>query len=289
MAGCRFHLARLAFLTGGGALMEIKNRLVLITGASSGIGAATARAMAREGGRILLLARTRSALEAVAAEIKKAGGDAWVYPVDLSDAKAVEQTAKAILSEVGVPDILVNNAGAGRWLPLEDTEPEEAVQMMASPYFGAFYVLRYFLAAIRQRGTGHIVNLTSPAGFVSWPGATAYAVARWAMRGLHEALRAELHETAIKVTLVVPSAVASTYFANNPGGEERLPGIAKLYRTLKPEDVAEAIVDGVRRGRREVIIPPLLRLTIRLHRFLPGLVEWTLLKTAAKRSSGPPH
>jgi short-subunit dehydrogenase len=270
--------------------MEIKDRLVLITGASSGIGAATARAMAREGGRVLLLARTRSALEAVAAEIKKAGGDAWVYPVDLSDAKAVEQTAQAILREVGVPDILINNAGAGRWLPLEETEPEEAVQMMASPYFGAFHILRYFLSAMRQRGTGHIVNLTSPAGFVAWPGATAYAVARWAMRGLHEALRAELHETAIKVTLVVPGAVASTYFANNPGGQERLPGIAKLYRTLAPEDVAEAIVGGVRREKREVIIPPLLRLTIRLHRFLPGLVEWTLLKTAAKRSSsGPPH
>ena len=149
--------------------MEIKGRLILITGASSGIGAATARAMAREGGKILLLARTLSALEAVAVEIKQRGGEAWVYPVDLSDAKAVEQTAQAILTEVGVPDILINNAGAGRWLPLDETEPAEAVQMMASPYFGAFYVLRYFLSPMRKRGTGHIVNLTSPAGFVSPP------------------------------------------------------------------------------------------------------------------------
>ena len=264
--------------------MEIKGRLVLITGASSGIGAATAKAMAREGGRILHLARRRSSLEEVAAEIKKNGGEAWVYPVDLSDAKAVEQTAGAILSEVGVPDILINNAGAGRWLPIDETAPDEAVQMMASPYFGAFYVTRFFLPAMRKRGTGHIVNLTSPAGFVVWPGATAYSVARWAMRGLHESLRAELDGTAIKVTLIVPTAVASTYFANNPGGEERLPGIAKLYGMLTPEQVAEAIVRGVRREQREVIIPPLLSLTIRFHRYLPGLVRWALLKTAAKRA-----
>jgi short-subunit dehydrogenase len=268
--------------------MEIKGRLVLITGASSGIGAGTARAMAREGGKILLLARTRSALEEVAAEIKQGGGEAWVYPVDLSDAKAVEQTAHAILTEVGVPDILINNAGAGRWLPLDETEPTEAVQMMASPYFGAFYILRYFLGPMRKRGTGQIVNLTSPAGFVSWPGATAYAVARWSMRALHESLPAGLHVTEIGVTLVVPGAVASTYFANNPGGEERLPGIAKLYRTLTPEDVAEAIIRGVRHERCVVILPWLLNLTIRLHRLFPGIVEWMLLKTAAKRSKAAP-
>jgi short-subunit dehydrogenase len=154
--------------------------------------------------------------------------------------------------------------------------------MMASPYFGAFYMTRYCLAAMRRRGTGHIVNITSPAGFVSWPGATAYAVARWAMRGLHEALRAELNDTDIKVTLVVPTAVASTYFANNPGGEERLPGIAKLYGKLTPEQVAEAIVRGVQRDKREVIIPPLLKFTIRLHRYCPGVVERLLLRTAVR-------
>jgi NADP-dependent 3-hydroxy acid dehydrogenase YdfG len=152
--------------------------------------------MAREGGRVLLLARTVAALERMAAEIKTMGGEAWVYPVNLSDAKAVEQTGRAIQQEVGVPDILINNAGAGRWLPVEETSPEEAVQMMASPYFGAFYITRAFLAAMRQRGTGHTVNLTSPAGFVAWPNATAYGVARWAMRGFLKALRADLHETA---------------------------------------------------------------------------------------------
>jgi uncharacterized protein len=102
------------------------------------------------------------------------------------------------------------------------------------------------------------------------------------MRGLHEALRAELNDSNIRVTLIVPTAVASTYFANNPGGEERLPGIAKLYGKLTPEQVAEAIVRGVKRNKREVIIPPLLKMTIRFHRIWPSFVERVLLKTATR-------
>ncbi len=264
--------------------MKIAGRLVLITGASSGIGAATARAMARAGGRVVLLARRQVELDKVATEIKGAGGEAWAYAVDLSDAAAVERTAAAVQAEIGVPDVLVNNAGAGRWLPVEETSPEEAVQMMASPYFGAFYLTRFLLPAMRRRGTGHIVNITSPAGFVVWPNSAAYAIARWAMRGFHEALRADLHETRLGVTLVVPGMVASTYFANNPGGEERAPGIAKLYRTLTPEEVAATIVSAVEREKRQVVIPLLLSLTLSMHRLMPGLVEWLLLKTAAKRT-----
>jgi uncharacterized protein len=262
--------------------VKIEGRLVLVTGASSGIGAATAKRMARAGGRVLLLARRRSQLEQVSAEIKAMGGQAWVYPVDISDAAAVEKTAEAILREIGVPDVLINNAGAGRWLPIDETTPDEAVQMTASPYFGAFYITRAFLPSMRRSNHGHLVNVTSPAGFAAWPNATAYTVARWAMRGFHEALRADLHKTRIGVTLVVPGKVASSYFAHNPGGEERLPGIAKLFRTLAPEEVAEAIVHAVEREEREVIIPFLLRLALRLHRVCPSFVEWALLRTAVE-------
>lgn len=259
--------------------MKIAGRLVLITGASSGIGASAARAMAREGGRILLLARRKEALETVAAEIREAGGQAWVYPVDIADSAAVARTAQAIQDEVGTPDIVVNNAGAGRLIPMEETSPQEAVQMMALPYFGAFYVTGAFLPAMRLRGSGHLVNITSPAGFIPWPRVTGYAVARWAMRGLHEALRADLYRTQIKTTLIVPGAVKSSYFANNPGGAEEFPGIAKLYRTLSPEEVAEAIVYGVTHDRREVIVPGLLAWTMRLHKFWPGIFEWALCRS----------
>jgi short-subunit dehydrogenase len=162
------------------------------------------------------------------------------------------------------------------------------VQMMASPYFGAFYVTRAFLPEMLRRRRGQIVNLTSPAGFVAWPGATAYTVARWAMRGFSEALGADLHGTGVRVTLVTPGLVRSPYFAHNPGGEERLPGVTKLFRSLSPEEVAEAIVRAVRREPREVTLPASIRVILRLHRVLPGAVRWALIRTSAWRAKGSP-
>ena len=265
--------------------MTIAGRLVLVTGASSGIGAATARAVARRGGRVLLLARRQSVLEEVANAIRSSGGEARVYGVDLADASAVADTVRSLERDVGVPDVLVNNAGAGRWLWMEETSPEEAVQMMASPYFGAFNITRAILPAMLRRRSGHIVNITSPAGFVVWPGAVAYSVARWAMRGFSEALRAELRGIGVRVTLFTSGLVSSPYFAHNPGGEDRVPGIARLFRTLTPDEVAAAIVRAVERQPREVIIPPLLKLTIRVHRVIPGPVEWAVLKTSAARTA----
>jgi short-subunit dehydrogenase len=265
--------------------MDIAGRLALVTGASSGIGAATARAVARKRGRVLLLARTRQALEQVAAEIKGAGGEAWVYPVDLADAGAVERTVDAIQRDVGVPDIIINNAGAGRWLWIEETSPADMVQMMAVPYFGAFYLTRAALPQMLRRNSGHIVNVTSVAGFMAWPGATAYTVARWAMRGFNEALRADLYGTRLGVTLFVSSLVRSPYLEHNPGVEERLPGVARMLRTLTADEVAAAIVRAIEREQREVILPVLLRIMMGLHRVLPRAVEGLLLKTGARRTA----
>ena len=153
--------------------MELQGRVVLITGASSGIGAATATAIARRGGQVLLLARTQPALETVAAEITAHGGIARVYPVDLTDLTMAAQVARLIQTEVGTPDILINNAGAGRWLFVEETAPAEAVQMMAVPYFAAFFMTHAFLPAMRQRRHGQIINVTSIASYTVWPGQPA--------------------------------------------------------------------------------------------------------------------
>jgi len=172
--------------------MKLKGKILVITGASSGIGAATARAAAREGARVVLLARSQGKLEDLAEEIRREGGQAWVYPVDLTDDQAVAEVAERITREVGTPDILVNNAGVGRWLATEETSAEEAVSMMAAPYFAAFFLTRAFLPDMLRRHTGTIVNMTSLASRIVWPGAVAYTAARWAMRGLTEALRADL-------------------------------------------------------------------------------------------------
>jgi uncharacterized protein len=239
--------------------MNPRGKTALITGASSGIGAATARALAEAGAaRVLLVARRAAELERVAGSI---GPAAKGYPVDLSNASAVEQLAERVTAEVGTPDIIVNNAGAGRWRFVDETSPQDAVQMMAVPYFATFYVTHAFLPGMLRRNTGHIVNVSSVGSRFVWPGATAYLAARWAVRGFTEALRSDLAGTNVKVTLFESGVVQSPYWENNPGSRERVPKMGNLIPQLSSEDAGKAIVRGIEREQKLVVVPFMMKLT----------------------------
>ncbi len=260
--------------------MEVAGTTAVVTGASSGIGAATASRLAEAGSRVVLVARTVEALERVAQHVRATGGIADVIPADLSDPDAVDRVAAEVVERAGTPDIVVNNAGAGRWLHVLETDPDELLSMTAVPYFAAFNLTRGLLAPMLAARRGTIVTLTSPAAYAPWPGATAYSVSRWAMRGFHEALRADLHGTGVRTLLVVPSTVESGYWEHNPGARERTPSIGRLYRTLTPDEVASAIVHGLRRDRHEVYLPALLRATVVLQRWFPGVVRSLVIRTS---------
>lgn len=263
--------------------MQIRESTILITGASSGIGAAFAQAAARMGARVVLLARNAAALETVAETIRAAGGSAHVFPADLTDPAAVDAVVARILAEVGTPDVVVSNAGSGRWLFAEETPPAEAAAMVAMPYLAGFYLSRALLPALLKRGRGHIMYVNSPAALLAWPGATAYTAARWALRGLAEAMRADLYRTKIRVSTVIPGKVSSSYFANNPGSEARVPGLAKLLPTLTPEQAAERMLRAIARDEQFVVFPLGLKLLYYLHGWLPGLVRWLAVTTGARR------
>lgn len=263
--------------------MNIQGKTILITGASSGIGAALAVAIARAGGRVLLLARRQTELQNVADSTPK-GSTARVYPVDLSDADAVATTAKQITVEVGTPDGIINNAGGGAWKFVDETSPEEVVEMMAVPYFAAFWVTRAFLPDMLTRGSGHIVNISSVASRFVWPGATAYIAARWAMRGFTEALRADLRDTGIGVTLYESGVVMTPYWEHNPGSRERVPRMATLVPSLTAEQVANAVVKGIERNQRTIVIPFMTKLICTLHALFPGIVQWLITATGYRRA-----
>jgi short-subunit dehydrogenase len=233
-------------------------------------------AIARKGGQLLLLARNRTELERVAAKISALGGKAVFSPVDLSDAESVSRIAKTIIADVGAPDIIVNNAGAGRWLSVEETSAAEVEQMTAVPYFAAFNLTREFLPHMLRRRTGHIVNISSVASRIVWPGATAYAAARWAITGFSKALHAELYGSGIGVTLAMFGSVSSTFWIHNPGSEERLPKINRLIPTLTPEQVAQAVVHGIERNAREIVRPRIFRLIFLLNALFPRTTELIL-------------
>jgi short-subunit dehydrogenase len=247
--------------------MNLAGRTVLITGASSGIGAATAREMRRRGAQVLLVARRTTDLEGH-----------W-YPCDLADPRAVPAMAARIRADGHSPDIIVNCAGAGRFLFLDETTEDDLAAMTAVPYFAAFRVTREFIDDLRQKRAGWIVTVNSPASRAVWPGAVAYAGARWALRGFTAALSAELKHSGIGVTEIVPGKVASDYFANNPGAEDRIPKIGRIIPTLSCEQVATAICDGVERERRLVVSPRILRLMLSF----PRPAEYLLRRTGAKR------
>jgi uncharacterized protein len=263
--------------------MRLDGRLVLITGASSGIGAATARAVARKRGIPVLLARTRPKLDAVAEQIAAAGGQAHVYAVDCGDGEAVAVVARKIEADLGTPDVIVNNAGAGRHLFFEETEPDEFEAMLAAPFYAAVYVTRAFLPGMIERGSGYIVGVNAPIAYAAWQGAAGYAISRWALRGLLEVLRADLRGTGVVVGQVVVGKVASDYWQHNPGSEEALPRLARTTRALTTEEVATTIVRAIEGERRISTKPSLLRQMIFLHALFPRFVEWGTAITGRTR------
>jgi len=256
--------------------IKLQGSVAVVTGASSGIGEATARAFARRGSHVLLVARNQHRLSMVVDQIRGQGHKADAYPVDLSDPKAISRVVAQLTQTHGSPHIVVNNAGAGRWLPMSATSAEEAAQMMAVPYLAAFNVTRDLLPGMVARRCGHIVNVTSVAARLAWPGAVAYTAARAAMEGFTNALRAELHGSGVGVTLATFGAVDTPYWEHNPGSRERLPRLAALIPVLPADKVAGLIVAAVAKGSRTVVAPALFRLLFFLNALSPAPVEVSL-------------
>lgn len=253
--------------------MDIAGDTAVVTGASSGIGRATAKRLAAEGMDVALLARTESDLDAVAGSIREAGGSAGVYPIDLSDRTAVERIADAIRTDRGDPSLLVNSAGVGSWVAAWEAEPGAVEYDTAVTAFGAYNLARQFLPAMLDRNQGHVAFVESPTAHSPVAGATPYQVARYALRGLAESLWMDLHATDVGVTSVVPGKVRTEYFERNDNVEERFPSTAEGLRVLDPEEVADAVLSGIRADKRRVYVPRRLRYIILAGRVAPNRVD----------------
>lgn len=246
---------------------------ILITGASSGVGAATARVFAAKGDDVLLVARSAERLAALASDI---GARATPLPCDAADPDAVAEMAVKVLSRHGAPDVVVHCAGAGQWKTAQDTTPAEAVTMMQAPYFAAFNVTHAFLPAMLSRDTGTIISVNSPSCLAAWPSSVAYTAARAALRGFAEALAQDLHGTGLYSCHVIFGKISSDYFTNNPGVLEKMPLLAKTLPTLTSETCAEVIIRLAKVPRHTTIRPHMLRAHLATARIAPGLVRWLL-------------
>ncbi len=264
--------------------MDIAGSTILITGASSGIGEASAKHLARLGARVVLVARTAENLERVAREIRGAGGTAFVHACDLSDADAASNLAQTVRQNVGVPDALVLSAGAGRWLFIEETQPNEALEMLNSPFWAAFWVVRAFMSDFLARRSGRIIIMGSPIAWAPWPGASVYGISRWALRGLFETLRADLVGTGVTVGMVLAGQVRTPYFTTNRGVTDRFPGIGRVLPSVSAEDAAKAIAGAIRSNRAMTVVPWLVGALLVVNHVLPWLTRWLLVSTGYKHA-----
>jgi NAD(P)-dependent dehydrogenase (short-subunit alcohol dehydrogenase family) len=209
----------------------LAGRLALVTGASRGIGAATARALAGAGARVARVARS----------LPDTGAGSWLdLPCDLTDAAQVERLAERVLRAEGAPAVVVNNAGGFLLRPLEQTTPEEFEAQLAVNLTASFLLARAFLPAMRSAGGGVFVSIGSVADHTGFPENAAYAASKYGLRGLHETLAAEYRGTGVRLTLVSPGATDTTIW--DPFAPERYPGVPPRAAMLRPHDVAEAVL-----------------------------------------------
>lgn len=225
--------------------ISLQDRVVFITGASAGIGAACARALAAEGARLLLAARRVERLTEMESELRGAGAKAvHSFGLDVQDRSAVEQSIAGLPEEWRAIDVLVNNAGLSRGLDkLWEGKPQDWEDMIDTNVKGLLWVTRAVVPGMVARGRGHVVNLTSTAAELAYPGGNVYCGTKAAVRLINDGLRQDLMGTPVRVTSIAPGMVETEFSEVRFRGDKDRAG--KVYQNITPltaEDVADAIV-----------------------------------------------
>ena len=220
--------------------------VALVTGATAGIGRATAFALGRAGYRVGVCARTAGQVDALVAELRAEGIAAAGRAADVGRAEAVDALVKAVVSELGPVDTLINNAGIAIIRPLTELSVEEWDATMATNLRGLFLVTRAVLPGMLERRSGIIVNVASLAGRNPLVGGTAYAASKHAVLGFSKSLMLEVRKDGVRVLAICPGSVNTALIRNirSPSREGEM---------LEPEDVAQAILDAVRMPARATV------------------------------------
>ena len=259
--------------------MDIKGKVIIVTGASSGIGEATARQFAREGAKVVLAARRVDRLQALAQEIAAlgTGAEAFVVQADLSKLEDIQSLIKQTLDKYGRIDVLVNNAGFGRLDWLEKLEPIKDIQSQFDVnVLGVIQTTRQALPVMMKQRSGHIINMCSMAGLVATPTYTIYAACKHAVHGFSEALRREVKPWGIDVSMIYPGGVV-TEFAAHAGMKRKTQASTPKALLLTADQVGSAVVQLVRRPRAMWILPWAWSFTVWLNRNLNWLVDYTTI------------
>jgi NADP-dependent 3-hydroxy acid dehydrogenase YdfG len=263
--------------------INLKDKVVLITGASSGFGEDAARLFAAEGAAVVLAARRIERMQAQVERIQKAGGQAMATPVDVTNKADIENMVKSVIESYGQIDILFNNAGFGRldWFenlnPARDIETQIAVNLT-----GLIEVTHAVLPHMLARGSGQIINMSSVAGWLAAPTHSVYAATKFGVRGFNDTLRREVRHRGIRVSAIYPGP-ATTEFGEHTGHNSmksslKIPGSLNMTS----EYVARQVVAVAKRPRRALILPWWFVPVIWFDRALPAVSDWIQMRVAKK-------
>jgi len=264
---------------------DLSGRWALVTGAASGIGRATALALAGRGADLVLGDRDEAGLAEAARAAEARGRRVLAWPVDVADRGAMERFAADVHAEVPAVDLLVNNAGVALGAGFLDTSLDDWDWIVSINLMGVVHGCHFFVPPMVERGAGgHVVNIASMAGYTPGDGLNAYCTTKYAVRGLSECLRAEVARHGIGVTAVCPglinTSITRSMAVRGPLGDADRERAIRLFerRNYPPERVAENILRAIHRNRAVAPITPEAWVAWYLKRWVPGLVHWAVRK-----------
>lgn len=261
-------------------------KLVFVAGGSSGIGLEIARIAASQGADAWLLARRRETLEAALAQVRAAairpGQRFGAVSVDLSQPEQAFPAIEKVISEAGVPDLLVNSAGAAHPGYVEQLEPQVFRWMMDANYFATVHAAKAVLPGMIARRSGHIVNISSAAGFLGVFGYTAYSASKFAVAGFSDALRAEMKRYNVRVSVAYPSDTQTPQLEyENRFKPPETKAISGASAALSAEQAARSIVRQAQAGRYSIFTSFDMRLFYILSKLLPKSLAFAILDAMA--------
>lgn len=238
--------------------MKVKKRfegkVVVVTGASSGIGKYSAIEFAKEGADVALVSRSKDKLELVANEIREIGNEVLVVPADVSSEQQVNNAVENIVSNFGTIDILFNNAGSSEVGMVEDSNfVANARKLIEVDYFGTIYFTRAVLPIMKKSGSGHIMNMSSVVGRKGFPHFGAYSAAMHAITGFNSSLRQELRGSGINVSIIHP-ALTQTPLLEHVRSED-MPPPFRRFTPVAVNKVVKAVLDGIYYKKTRIIVP----------------------------------
>jgi short-subunit dehydrogenase len=255
----------------------LSEQVVVITGASSGIGRQTALELARRGAAVVLAARSEDALRQLATEIESAGGRALAVPTDVAEPQAVERLADAAVERFGRIDTWVNDAAVAEYAPVGEVTAEEADRLVRVNLLGVIFGTQAALRRMRPRRSGHVINIASVLGVFGVPFQAVYVATKHGVRGFTESVRRELQfeDVPIDVTIVLPPSTNTPFFdhaRSKLGGPKPQP----MGQAYEPEVVAEAIARACERPQPEVVVGDTGLAFTTMQRISPALIDWAL-------------